>query len=330
MSEIVWLPRERHGLEAIGSTALSDAKVDATCLRRACSERLAQTSVDETLIFGAVTYLANSFIALHEKAPRTAALFASQQRWFLCHAALAQHFGKACEGSPGLTRRSLGKLAVHYQIASRNTAFAFFDEILKYGIIEQTDRRDIAVPSRETLALLKRWYEFHFRALDMMDGGQRCGWFLARSEQLVAKLSPVVGKKLLEQTEVRSPGHYCAIFTDGDAGGLIMDRLAATADWPGTPEQKHYLTEITAIAELARLTGLSRAHTSRKLAASERLGGTGWSGARGRSRLWISREFLIQYAETQLQKLTILNEALEDVGADGGAIKAESGKARIA
>ena len=43
----------------------------------------------------AIRQLAQSFVTIHEAAPRTAALFATQQRWLLCHAALALYFRSA-------------------------------------------------------------------------------------------------------------------------------------------------------------------------------------------------------------------------------------------
>lgn len=74
----------------------------------------------------ALRFMARGFLTAHEAAPRTAALFATQQRWLLCHAGLAQYFLAARCGGAGLTRRGLGLLARQHGIASRNTAYAFF------------------------------------------------------------------------------------------------------------------------------------------------------------------------------------------------------------
>lgn len=49
----------------------------------------------------ALRFMARGFLAAHEAAPRTAALFATQQRWLLCHAGLAQYFLAARCGGAG-------------------------------------------------------------------------------------------------------------------------------------------------------------------------------------------------------------------------------------
>ncbi len=73
----------------------------------------------------ALRFIARGFLAAHEAAPRTAALFATQQRWLLCHAGLAQYFLAARRGGTGLTRRGLGLLARQHGIASRTPPTPF-------------------------------------------------------------------------------------------------------------------------------------------------------------------------------------------------------------
>lgn len=122
----------------------------------------------------AIRLLAQSFIASHVAAPRPSALFASQQRWLLSQAALALHFRAAETGGPGVSRRAIGHLAVQHNIASRNTAYAFFDEILKYGLVVPApggSRAGEVVPAPEALPVLGGWYEVHLAALDCIDGG---------------------------------------------------------------------------------------------------------------------------------------------------------------
>ena len=52
---------------------------------------------------GALQRLAQAFVATHQAEPRIAALFATEQRWLLCHAALGAHFRTGGIGR-GLTR----------------------------------------------------------------------------------------------------------------------------------------------------------------------------------------------------------------------------------
>ncbi|MGY3611581.1 hypothetical protein ACWGRJ_47965, partial [Bradyrhizobium sp. Lot11] len=58
---------------------------------------------------------------------------------------------------------------------------------------------------------------------------------------------------------------------------------------------------------------LSRAHTSRKFAEAESIGGLGWDGRRGHSRIWISDSFYMEYAMAQARKLIIFREAFAEI-----------------
>lgn len=263
----------------------------------------------------AVVLLARNFIAAHEASPRTAALFATQQRWLLCHAALAFHFQAAQDGRMGVTRRGFGNLALQQGIASRNTAYAFFDEALKYDIIRPVSGDgsvEPVVPAPLTMSLLAHWYSVHFKALDLLCGGDRTGRFLAEPESMLTILEPLAARELLSSPEIRSPGPLYTIFTWADAGGLLMDRLVAGIDLEALTTQPRLLTDVNTISSLAHSFGLSRAHTSRKFSAAESIGGLGWSGRRGHSPIWVSRGFYEEYARAHARKLLILDDAFEE------------------
>lgn len=263
----------------------------------------------------AVRLLAQSFIASHVAAPRPSALFASQQRWLLSQAALAWHFRTAKAGGPGVSRRVIAHLAVQHNIASRNTAYAFFDEILKYGLVCPAlgeSRSGEVVPAPEALPVLGVWYEVHLAALDCIDGGDRSSRFRSAPERLLPLLAPVIGDRLLASPEIRMPGPLYRIFAWTDAGGHLMDRLVAGIDERASPPGG-YLTDVRSISHLADFLALSRAHTSRKIAEAESIGGLGWNGRRGRSRIWISDSFYMEYAMAQARKLIIFQEAFEEI-----------------
>ncbi len=157
--------------------------------------------------------------------------------------------------------------------------------------------------------MLIHWYDLHFKALDLLDGRKNSALFLAQPEQVLARLAPAFASALLSSTQVRMPGPFYTIFTWADAGGNLMDRLVSgIADH--TPDSNgRFVTDVISISQLAESFGLSRAHTSRKLAAAEALGGIGWCGRRGYSSMWISADFYREYARAQAQKLFILEEA---------------------
>ncbi len=219
-------------------------------------------------------------------------------------------------GEPGLTRRVFGHLALRHGIASRNTAHAFFDEALKYQIVQPSgDHPDQVEPSPAALSLLIHWYAVHFQTFDMIDGCDRTGRFLAHADRMLALVQPAVAQALLTSPEVRFPGPLYTIFTWADVGGLLMDRLVAGIDIDASPTRERFLTDVTSISHLALAFGLSRAHASRKLAAAESIGGIGWTGRRGRSPIWISRGFYDEYASAHARKLVILDAALTQAAA---------------
>lgn len=265
---------------------------------------------------GVLQFLSHGFGVLYENAPRVSSLFASQQRWLLCHAGLALHFRSSLDGTTGLTRRALGLLAIDLHLASRNTAYAFFDEALKYGVIRPSTASDAGMGEVELtpgpMAMLVHWYHLHFQALDRLDDGDRGGRFLVQPERMLATLAPIFAPALLSSTQIRMPGPFYAIFTWADAGGNMMDRLIAGINDSTPSQQGRFLTDIVSLSHLAQAFALSRAHTSRKFAEAEAIGGIGWSGRRGRSPMWISAEFYREYARAQAQKLIILDKAFTE------------------
>jgi len=273
----------------------------------------------------AAFFLASAMFEAHKQSPRAAALFATQQRWLLSHAAVAHFFHPIGDVEPGLSRRSLGLLATFLGLASRNTAYTFFDESMKYGVIQAIDsqvagHRGRAKPSPDSLSLLALWYNLHFQALDLLDDGQRYVQFSTRWESLLPSIQPVVANALFFTPEVRTPGPLYRIFSWIDSGGWVMDRLIAGVDRQSFPQPERYLTDVSSIAYLARATGLSSAHTSRKISEAQAIGGLGWAGRPGHSPMWISRGFYEEYAAFQAQKLIILDGALANALSGGAAI----------
>lgn len=264
----------------------------------------------------AVKHLAQSFISTHETSSRISMLFATQQRWLLCHLALGNYYRDTQAGASGTTRRRLSQLVVENDVASYNTFQAFFDEALKYDIIHPVDSAGSAhdvlfEPAPAVVFVLAHWYRIHFEALDLVDGGSRVEQFVADPPNMLARIQPIMADALLSNPEVRVPGSLYTVFTWVNAGGLLMDRFIAGVDYEQLFEPDKFFTNVTAIGKLAQSVGLSRAHTSRTLSSAELLGGLGWTGQRGHSPIWISRGFYDEYARAQAHKLAIFDRALD-------------------
>lgn len=257
--------------------------------------------------------LAGGFLAVHEAVPRLASLFSTQQRWLMSHVALARHFSGVRAGRPGLSRREFLEDLQPFGLVSRNTAAAFFTEVLHYGIVQISPAAgrttDFVVPAPATLSALTEWFALHLGALDRLDGANRLACLRRNEEILVARMQPLVAEALLGSRMIRTPPPTYAIFASIDDGGSLMDRLIAGLDIDAAPHQERALTSVTSVSALARPLNLSRTHAGRTLAAAVAVGALGWSGAPGHSSLWLSRQFRREYAQMQAAKLAIIDHA---------------------
>lgn len=259
----------------------------------------------------AVRRLAEGFLEVQVAAPRLASQFATQQRWLMSHAALSYYFRGLEAGRPGLSRREFVDEAIAHGLASRNTAAAFFAEALQYGLTQPTKTHpDLVEPAPATLWALVEWYAIHLGALDLLDDGRRVQR-LREDDAVLVGLEPATADALLSCAAIRRPPSGYAVFASVDDGGSLMDRLVIGVDSAMPRDQERALTDLTSVSALARPFNLSRTHAGRTLAAAMATGSIGWSGARGRSPIWLSREFRDDYARFQAVKLAIIAAAFE-------------------
>ncbi len=267
--------------------------------------------------------LASGFLEVQQAAPRLTSQFSTQQRWLLSHAALSRYFRGVSASRPGLTRREFVEDALAHRLASRNTAQAFFAESLKYGILLPTKAVAgsvtlLAAPAPAALWALNEWYLAHLSALDALDDGDRAARLRASGSKILPRLQPVVSDGLLASRVIRTPVPDYAVFASVDEGGTLMDRLIAGLDVATARDEERAVTGVTSVSALARSLDLSRTHAGRTLAAAIALGSLGWSGAAGRSPLWLSRSFRTGYAHMQAAKLVIIGDAFDQAAAVAG------------
>jgi len=254
--------------------------------------------------------LAQGFLAVQAVAPRLASQFSTQQRWLMSHAALSLYFRALAVGRPGLSRREFVEEVLAHGLASRNTAAAFFAETLQYGLTQPTTvHAGLVRPAPATLQALMQWYAIHLAARDSLDGGASAARLQDTGESILLRLEPATADALLSCETIRVPPPSYAVFASVDEGGSLMDHLIAGIDLSTAREAERTLTNVTSISALARPLNLSRTHAGRTLAEAEAMGGIGWSGARGRSPIWLSRRFRDEYARFQAAKLAIIGAA---------------------
>ena len=137
----------------------------------------------------------------------------------------------------------------------------------------------------------------HLATLDGLDGGGRVKAFHARPV-LLEVIQPLIADGLIGSSDVRKPPPTFELFTWINEGGAVMDRLIAGCQGSDAGGER-ILTDVTSISELSRNISLSRTHLGRKLAEAEAFGSLGWSGARGRSPMWVSAGFRHEYHSAQ-------------------------------
>ena len=257
---------------------------------------------------------AEVLLSMQQTSPRLASVFATQQRWLMAHAALAQYFrNEAGQTGSGLLAEPFLAVVVEHSIASRNTASAFLKEMLKYGIVSylagNTGRRRLLEPAPAVLMALFQWHALHLSTLDGLDGGARVARFHARPA-LLRIVQPLIADGLIGSGDVREPEKTFSLFTWINEGGIVMDRLMAGCG-EAAGDSVRILTDVTSISGLADGLRLSRTQLSRKFAEAEAMGSLGWSGARGRSALWLSADFRREYHAAQAAKLAIIDAAFE-------------------
>ena len=153
--------------------------------------------------FFAVQQGARALLQLHDEDPRVGALFSSQQRWLMCHAGYAL----ACtDDAPvpanGLYAARFIELITEKNIASRNTAADFIEEIVGIGFarpVEQHgDRRKRLLQLTEvTHRSMSHWLELHLSLLDNLDGGSRAERYRA-DPAMIRRLQPAIAGQLIE------------------------------------------------------------------------------------------------------------------------------------
>jgi hypothetical protein len=276
-------------------------------------------TVDDILVHPAlapcVRAQAQSLLLIQEASPRIASLFATQQRWLMAHAALAQYFrSEAREAGAGLLAERFLESVERHTLASRNTAAAFLKEMLKYDIVRFVENSDSKrqrplMPAPTVLMTLFHWHALHLTTLDGLDGGARAAGFRAKPA-LLGAIQPLIADGLIGSGEVREPEKTFSLFTWINEGGLVMDRLIAGCQ-QGSDGLARIPTDVMSISGLAQHLNLSRTQLGRKFAKAEAMGSLGWSGPRGKSPLWVSADFRREYHAAQAVKLAIIDAAFE-------------------
>src|ERR1700712_3832483 len=164
-----------------------------------------------------VRQLAQSLLGIHDASPRLASLFGTRQRWLIADAAVAQYFRNVAVDGPasGLLTAQLLDLVARHKVSSPNTAVAFLNEMLKYGVVQQAPasegrRHRPFEPAQATLLALFQWHLLHLGTLDGFGGGGRSA-ALRTEPAALRRLQPSIADGLLGSNLIRQPNPTFAL-----------------------------------------------------------------------------------------------------------------------
>ncbi|MBB4190964.1 hypothetical protein GGE45_000447 [Rhizobium aethiopicum] len=265
----------------------------------------------------AILHCANQLLAIYRESPRIASIFAAQQRWLMAHAGFALHYGHPDDGqSGGLYSGRFVDFAVKNDIASRNTAAAFMQEMLAYRslrVVPGPDKRTRYLePTEIAEQHFTRWLVTHMMILDSLDGGERADQITADPSATMAAIQPRIARAIIGSDSVRNPGPTFNLFNWANSGGLVMDYLISRLpQFPRAAER--VVIGPLSLRELREQFMISNTHLKRLLTQAATMESVGWTEPSRKGDFWLSRRFILEYWNYQAAKFAIVDAAAEAV-----------------
>ncbi|WP_064684296.1 hypothetical protein [Rhizobium bangladeshense] len=264
----------------------------------------------------AILHCANQLLAIYRESPRIASIFAAQQRWLMAHAGFALHYGYPGDGKRGLYSGRFIDFAVRNDIASRNTAAAFMQEMLAYRFLQAVPGPDKRTRYLEPTEIAEqhftRWLLAHMMILDSLDGGERAAKVAADPSAMMAAIQPLIARAIIGSQAVRSPGPTFNLFNWANSGGLVMDYLISRLpEFPRAAER--VVVGPLSLRELREQFMISNTHLKRLLTQASNMGSVGWTEPSRKGDFWLSGPFILEYWNYQAAKFAIIDAAAEAV-----------------
>ncbi len=263
----------------------------------------------------AIVHCANQMLAIYRESPRIASIFAAQQRWLMAHAGFALYYGYPGDEKRGLYSGRFIDFAIQNKIASRNTAAAFVQEMLAYRFLRPVpgeDKRTRYLEPTETAEHhFMKWLIAHLMILDSLDGGSRAEKMTAEPT-LIARIQPIIAKRIIETEAVRDPGTTFNLFNWANSGGLVMDYLISRLQ--GFPRSAERVSVgPLSLREIRDQFMISNTHLKRLLTQAADMGSVGWTEVPRKGDFWLSGGFVLEYWNYQAAKFAIIDAAAEEV-----------------
>ncbi|MDF0696840.1 hypothetical protein PYR71_10005 [Rhizobium sp. MC63] len=276
----------------------------------------AETLAADDRFLAAILHCADQMLAIYRESPRIASIFAAQQRWLMAHAGFALHYGHPDYEKSGLYSGRFIDFAVQNDIASRNTAAAFMQEMLAYRFLRPAPGADKRTRYLEPTEIAEqhftRWLVTHMMILDSLDGGKRADRIATDPAAMMAAIQPRIAKAIIGSQAVRSPGPTFNLFNWANSGGLVMDYLISRLpEFPETAER--VAVGPLSLREIRDQFMISNTHLKRLLTQAATMESVGWTEPSRKGDFWLSRRFILEYWNYQASKFAIVDAAAEAV-----------------
>ena len=268
---------------------------------------------------------AQDLLDTHLALPREVHYVADLQRWMLSQMTIAMHFQHLNDPaslpiSPSNLVRAVGDTG----IASRNTVHTFLMEMQKYRFVvplERADRRERALKATEmSEQLIRRYFDIHLRALDIIDNGTRYATS-SRYPELLQYAQPHFTWLLVNRKDWHTPTPSIAKFVSSDSGSSILHDLIRNVPHLESNETRPIWIGKVSPQALSSRYRISRTHTARLFAMARETHLIGWAKKSNRGDCWISPQLVRDYLHWQAIKLSFTSKAFEDACRDRGILR---------
>lgn len=290
------------------TNTLCSYTVEKLILKRGFRDSLAKAAQD----------LLETHLSLHREVHYVADL----QRWMLSQMTIAMHFEHLRDPasppiSPGNLVRAVGDTA----IASRNTVHTFLMEMRKYRFVaplETADRRQRAVRATEMSEhLIRRYFDIHLRALDLIDDGGRYA-LSCQHPELLRYAQPRFTWILVGRSDWHKPPPSIAKFVSSDSGSSVLHDLIKTVPQLATDDNRPIWIGKVSPKVLSSRYRISRTQTARLFGLARDAQLIGWAKQSNRGDCWISPQLVRDYRYWQAIKLASVSKAFEETCAAEG------------
>ncbi|WP_378944840.1 hypothetical protein [Mesorhizobium sp. ANAO-SY3R2] len=259
---------------------------------------------------------ARELLETHLALPQEVHYVADLQRWLLSQMTVAMHFENYLDpAAPPISAKNLVRALVGTEIASRNTVYGFLQELKRYGFVvplPSDDRRQRIFRATEmSERLIRRYFDIHLRALDIVDDGQRYA-LSCRHPDILFRAQPRFARLLLAQDDWHKPPQNIAKFVRSDSGSSILHDLIK-----GIPPLSTDMTSPIGVGKVSPNAfslryRISRTHAARLFGLAREAGLVGWTKDSNRGDCWISPDLVYAYRHWQAVKLAAVSQAFHE------------------